>query len=122
MGKSKLLIIISLGLIFFSSGCVDTGVENISEQDYRSEVVFDNDTGTDATVRVDNSQIGSVPPGGESSAVEVPSGSRRIVADFSAGNDLDQTIFIETDYRVRLTMVEDSTGARSFVKTLEGLK
>ena len=55
-------------------------------------------------------------------SVRLCTSSKRIVADFSAGHDLDQTIFIETDYRVRLTMVEDSTGARSFVKTLEGLK
>jgi hypothetical protein len=122
MGKSKLLIIISMGLIFFSSGCVDTGVENISPQNYRSQVIFDNDTGTDATVSIDNSQIGSVQPGGESAAVEVPSGSRNITADFSAGNDLTQTISIETDFIVRLTMVEDSAGVRSFVKTLEGRK
>ena len=121
--KNKLLVFFSIGIILTLSGCVDTGVENISEQNYRSLVRFANNVpGVDASITVDNSSVGTVPSGGQSDYADVPSGSRNIAANFTSGSNVNQVLTLETEFRITITIVEDTTGARSFVKTLDGPK
>lgn len=120
--NNKLLLLFSMVVILMWNGCVDTGVENIAPKDYTSLVKFVNQVpGADATIAVDNSQVSTVPAGQESGYVEVPSGSRNVMATYSAGANVTETVFLETEFRITVTIVEDSTG-RHFVKSLEGLK
>ena len=118
--KNKLLFSISISLIFIWSGCVDTGVENITTKNYRSLVKFNNQVpGADASITIDGSQVGNVASGAESSYTDVPSGSRNIIATYTSGANVEGILSLETDYKITVTIVEDSTG-RFFVKTLDG--
>ena len=123
MNKNNLLFLIGIALLMFVSGCVDTRVENISPKDYRSEVRFDNQVpGVDATITIDNSQVGTVPSGGESAYFEASSGSRNIAATYSSGSNVSQIMTLETDFKITITIVEDTLGVRSFVKSLDGYR
>jgi len=120
--KNKLLFSISISLILIWAGCVDTGVENIPQSiNYMSQVKFVNQVpGADATVTIDGSSVGTIQSGGESSYMEAPSGSRNVVANYSSGSNVQGSIFLETEYKITVSIVEDSTGNRSFVKSLDG--
>lgn len=123
MNKNNLLFLVSIALLIFMSGCVDTSVENISPQDYKSEVRFINEVpGADASISIDGSQVSTVPSGQESAYVVVPSGSRNIAANYTSGPNVSQIVSLETDFKITITVVEDTTGARSFVKTLDGYR
>jgi hypothetical protein len=120
--KNKLLFSISIGLILIWSGCVDTGVENIPTTiNFRSQVRFVNEVANaSATITVDGSQAGTVQSGETSAYVETASGSRNIIATYSSGPNVEGILSLETDYKITITIVEDTTGTRSFVKTLDG--
>ena len=123
MNKNNLLFLIGIALLMFVSGCVDTSVENISPKDYRSDVRFNNQVpGVDATITIDNSQVGTVPSGGESAYFEASSGSRNIAATYSSGSNVSQVMTLETDFKITITIVEDTLGVRSFVKSLDGYR
>jgi hypothetical protein len=123
MFKNNILFFLGIGLLLAWSGCVDTGVENIAPQDYRSEVRFVNEVpGAEANISIDNSPVSTVPSGQESAYVEAPSGSRNISAAYSSGPNVSQTMTLETDFRITITIQEDTTGARYFVKTLDGYR
>jgi len=115
-------LLIGFSLIMFLASCVDTSVQNIPDNlNYRSKVRFVNEATADATVTIDNVSVGSVATGNQSSYVDAASGSRNIQATFTAGTNPDpRTIILDTERKVTVTIVEDSTGARSFVKTIDG--
>jgi hypothetical protein len=108
--------------IIMLAGCVDTGVENIPQNlNYTSRVKFVNQVpGVTATVTIDGSQAGSIQSGEESAYVVASSGSRNIAANYASGSNVEERVFLETDYKITVTIVEDSVGNRSFIKTLDG--
>lgn len=116
------IIFWGLTLILLLGSCVDTSVENIpTSVDFRSMVKFVNNVPNEtATITVDGNQVGDVASGGESSYLDTPSGSRNVKADYSNGPNVEAPLFFETDYKITVTIVEDSLGNRSFVKSLEG--
>ncbi|RPI71476.1 MAG: hypothetical protein EHM47_10130 [Ignavibacteriales bacterium] len=122
MSKNKLLFLVSMAMLIYLSGCVDTSVENISPQDYKSSVRFENEAGAAATIAVDGSQVSTVASGQMSSYVEVNSGSRNIQATYPSGQNINESISLETDLRITISIVEDSTGARSLVKHIDGYR
>lgn len=120
--KNKFLLSITIGLILFWAGCVDTSVENIPQSfDFMSQVKFVNSVpGAAATITLDGTQVATVESGSESAYMEAPSGSRQIVANFSSGPNVEGRITFETEFKIAVSIVEDTTGARSFVKSLQG--
>jgi len=120
--KGFFSLLIGFSLVLFLASCVDLGVENIPQSiDYRSQVKFVNNVpGADATMTIDGGNFGVVSTGTESGYSELASGSRNIVASFSSGPNAERIIVCDTDYKVIVTIVEDSTGARFLEKTLGG--
>lgn len=120
--RNKLLLSIVSGIVLVWAGCVDTAVETIPESiDYNSQVRFVNQVPNEtATITVDGSQVATVQSGGESSYMEAPSGSRNVTATYSSGPNVSRSVFLDTEYKVTVSIQEDSTGARFFVKTLDG--
>lgn len=120
--RIKLLLSVISGIVLAWSGCVDTGVENIPQTiDYKSQVRFVNQVPNEtATITIDGSQVATVQSGGQSGYMEAPSGSRNVAATYSSGPNVSGAVFLETEYKVTVSIQEDSTGARFFVKTLDG--
>lgn len=115
-------LLIGFSLILFIVSCVDLSVENIPQSiNYRSKVKFMNDVpGADATITVDGSQVGTVQSGGESSYMDATSGSRYVKASYTSGPNVEGNVILDTDRKIIVTIVEDSTGARFFVKSDDG--
>jgi len=120
--KNKILYSIVIGIILYLAGCVDTGVENIPQNiNFNSQVRFVNQVpGANATISIDGGSVGTVQSGATSSYTQAPSGSRNIIASYSSGPNVEGPIFLETDYKITVSIVEDSTGNRFFVKSLDG--
>jgi len=120
--KNKILYSIVIGIILYLAGCVDTSVENIPQNiNYISQVRFVNQVpGANATISIDGGSVGTVQSGATSSYTQAPSGSRNIIASYSSGPNVEGPIFLETDYKITVSIVEDSTGNRFFVKSLDG--
>ena len=112
-----------LGIIaaLFITSCVDTSVQNIEPQDYRSQVRFVNDVPNEAaSVSLDGSQVSSLQSGETSAYRETTSGSHDVVASYTTGPNAEGRLVFETDYKITITVVEDTLGIRSFVKTIDG--
>ncbi len=132
--KLKLLYIFGISLIFYLVGCVDTTVENIPQTlTYKSQVRFVNSVqGVDATITIDGSQVASVQSGKTSSYTVVNSGSRNISAKYTSGPNVQQVLSLDTDSKITVTIVQDTTYkvqgtdtvgfdlVRSFKKSLDG--
>ena len=125
--KTKLLYLMSVSLIFFVFGCVDTNVTNIPETiNYQSQVSVVNlaaDVGT-ANVKftTHNGQtldFGSLALGAASAYQMVPAGNKVSNITYSGGaSDNSLKLFTETDYRIRLFLVGDKNG-REIVKAVQ---
>lgn len=119
-----------LGFIvaLFITSCVDTSVQNIEPQDYRSQVRFVNDVPIEAaTVNLDGSQVSNLQSGETSAYRETASGSHDVVASYANGPNAEGRLVFETDYKITITVVEDTTITptdttitRSFEKTIDG--
>jgi hypothetical protein len=112
-----------LGFIvaLFITSCVDTSVQNIDVQDYRSQVRFVNDVPNEAaSVSLDGSQVSSLQTGETSAYRETTSGSHDVVASYANGPSAEGRLVFETDSKITITVVEDTLGNRSFVKTVDG--
>ncbi len=120
--KIKLVsLLIGFCLIMFLASCVDTTVENLPQTvDYQSMVKFVNQVPNQtATITMDGASVGSLASGDSTAYMEAPSGSRSIVATYP-DTTMTRSIFLDTEYKVRVSIQEDSTGAKSFVKTVVG--
>ena len=140
-------LLMGFSLILFVASCVDTAVESIPTSiNYTSLVKFVNEVPNDAaSITIDGSPAGSVPSGEESAYMEAPSGSRSMTATYPSGPNVDETVFLETDFKIMVTIVEDTiftivqdttivnqdttitdvedtTLTRFFVKSLDGYK
>jgi hypothetical protein len=118
-----LLILAGIGILFFSSSCVDTDVENIptSFPDLKSQVRFVNNVGLDAAVAVENTQVATVSPEDSSSYMEFLAGRKTVTASFSTGPTVEEEVSFDTDYKITVSIIEDTTtGERFFQKTLDG--
>lgn len=105
----------------FLSSCVDTSVQNIEPQDYRSQVRFVNNVPNEAAaVSLDGSQVSTLQTGETSAYRETTSGSHDILASYSNGPNAEGRLVFETDYKITVTVVEDTSGNRSLVKTVDG--
>lgn len=112
-----------LGIIaaLLITSCVDTSVQNIEPQDYRSQVRFTNDVPNEtATVTLDGSQVGSLQSGETSAYRETTSGSHNVVVSYAIGPNAEGRLVFETDLKITITVVEDTLGNRSLVKTIDG--
>ncbi len=131
--KLKLLYIFGISLIFYLVGCVDTSVENIPQQlTYKSMVRFVNDADTTATVNIDGGQVATLESSQTSGYSEINSGSRNISATYASGPNVQQTLSMDTDSKITVTIIqdtsyivqgEDTVGfdlVRSFKKSVDG--
>ena len=112
-----------LGIILtlFLTSCVDTSVQNIEPQDYRSQVRFVNDVPNEAAaVTLDGSQVGTLQTGETSSYRETTSGSHDVLASYTTGPNAEGRLVFETDYKITVTVIEDTSGNRFLVKTIDG--
>jgi hypothetical protein len=122
-----LFFVIAGIIILMGSGCTDTSVQNLPTSiDYKSQVKFINAapvTGT-ATISMNGQQIGAVDPGNEipgngQAFIEIPAGSKTISVSYSNGHPNDDfKITTDTDYKLRLIIVGDSSG-NTLVKSLD---
>ncbi|HKJ81465.1 MAG TPA: hypothetical protein VJ954_05530 [Ignavibacteriaceae bacterium] len=129
--KIKLLSIISISLILFLSGCVDTSVQPIqSSFNFRSQIKIVNlapNTGSAAVtmaIASGGSNSYDVAYGDESPASgqpfsDVPAGSKTFDISYTNGGSNNFKIVTETDMKMRLFILSDTTNTRSLVKSTQ---
>ena len=123
--KNKLWIIMSISLLFFLAGCVDTGVQVIpSSINYTSQVKIVNlaagmgsasiamKTKSGSTVTFGAIAFGDVSP-----VTVVPAGPATLSVTYSSGGTENLTTLTDTDYNLFLYIVGDASG-RIVVKSL----
>lgn len=108
--KPKLLLVVSICMIIFIAGCVDTSVQSIpSSVNYSSQIKIVNlvsGAGT-ATLSLNGQALGSVDfgkeiPGAASDFLTVSSGSKTISATFASAAAKSYKFAATTDYRMRI--------------------
>ncbi len=124
---TKKLIALGISLMFFLVGCVDTSVQPLPQQiDYKSQVNIVNlaDAGGLKNVVMnyrDNQTVsfGAIGFGAESPAnafKEIPAGSKKVVVTFSNSSSKTFQLVTDTDIKMRLFVVYDSTAGYKVVK------
>lgn len=121
--KKKLLIVMGISLIMFMAGCVDTSVQPIpSSITYYSQLNFVNLATVQgaATLTFDGQSLGSVAVGSSapSAFMQVVAGGKTLSANFANGGTQTFNFTADTDYKIRIFLVGDSTSA-SVVKSAE---
>jgi hypothetical protein len=119
-------LLIGFSLILSVASCVDLSVENIPQGfNFLSQLKFVNlvPGGGTATITLDGTQIGTADPGNETPAAgqpfrEVPAGSKELNVDYSNGGSDQFNIVTDTDYKMRIYIVGDSSG-NSVAKSLQ---
>lgn len=121
--KVKFLLIICSGVIFFITGCVDTSVQTIPDQIvYHSQAKIVNlvpetgggtitatFNGTDYTI-----DPGQEAPGGDQPFITFTSGSKSLTVK-NANTNFTDLIAAQTEYKMRLFVVWDTTQVRHVV-------
>ena len=119
--KVKFLLVLCSGLIFFISGCVDTGVQTIpSKIVYNSQVKFTNlvaGAGT-ATLTLNDQSIGTVAFGEETSDMTVQAGSKTLDVAYASAATQEYLFSTETDYKLRVYLL-GTAGSNSVMKNLQ---
>ena len=130
--NKKLLYIVSISLLLFWAGCVDTGVNNIPTSiNYDSQVKIVNlaaGVGT-ATVTMKDAAGGSVSfgaiPFGNDSPVEgqsyqtIPAGNKTLSVSYSNGGTGSLLLTTESNYKMRIFLIADTSSDKSLVKRTE---
>ncbi len=119
--KVKFLLVLCSGLIFFISGCVDTGVQTIpSKIVYNSQVKFTNlvaGAGT-ATLTLNGQSIGTVAFGEETSDMTVQAGSKTLDVAYASAANQEYLFSTETDYKLRVYLL-GTAGSNNYLKNLQ---
>jgi hypothetical protein len=77
-------------------------------------------SGASATISMNGAQVANLQAGETSNYVQSSSGSKNIAATYSAGSNVEEPVFLETDLKITVRIVEDTLGVRSFVKVVDG--
>ena len=116
--KVKFLLVLCSGLIFFISGCVDTGVQTIpSKIVYNSQVKFTNlvaGAGT-ATLTLNDQAIGTVAFGEETSDMTVQAGGKTLDVAYANAANQEYLFSTDTDYKLRVYLL-GTAGSNSVLK------
>lgn len=119
--KVKFLLVLCSGLIFFISGCVDTGVQTIpSKIVYNSQVKFTNlvaGAGT-ATLTLNGQSIGTVGFGEETSDMTVQAGGKTLDVAYASAANQQYLFSTETDYKLRVYLL-GTASVSSAMKNLQ---
>jgi hypothetical protein len=130
--NKKLLYIVSISLILFLAGCVDTGVDNIPTSiNYNSQVKIVNlasGVGT-ATVTMKDASGGSISFGqisfGSDAPAEgqsyqtIPAGNKTLSISYSSGGASSLLLTTESNYKMRIFLIADTSNVKSLIKRTE---
>ena len=122
--KTKLLMAMSIFVVVFIAGCVDTSVQSIpSSIDYLSQIKIVNlvsGAGT-ATLTLNGQSLGTVDfgseiPGPQVAFLTIPAGNKTLVASFASADTNDFQFATATDYKLRAFLVGTAASNELFTK------
>ena len=122
--KTKLLMTMSIFVVVFIAGCVDTSVQSIpSSIDYSSQIKIVNlvsGAGT-ATLTLNGQSLGTVDfgseiPGSQVAFLTIPAGNKTLVASFASADTNDFQFAAATDFKLRAFLVGTAASIELFTQ------